>query len=183
VFPAFSSFTLDLKVALNFPPQNPQAPQPPGPNEVDVLFKLHQHKRPKIEGLSDPQFANERECLLHPFSMVRVTGIGEAHGRVLIELSDVEHVAAELGPSGLAPQVTVRFVIEGDEERRTVTVATNATVKDLRKAIKKSTQRKDLGYFGFKAPAPEVPLKVKATRFTNPEPLSKHWRLGKVFFV
>jgi N-methylhydantoinase A/oxoprolinase/acetone carboxylase beta subunit len=105
--------------------------------------------------------------------MVRVTAIGEAYGRVLIELSDVEH-----GPAGLAPQVTFRYLIEGEQEPRAVTAATNTTMKEVRKAIEKATQRKDLGQLGFKTPA-DVPLGFKMTRSVEVEPLAKHWRLGK----
>jgi hypothetical protein len=124
----FTSFSSDLKAALQFPPN-----LSPVPGKVAVLLVLEAAARPPVHEFSE--YASEQEVLLPPFQSVKVRLAmrhGE-HGRPQITLQDLE-LAMKDDPafktSALAP---VRSTVELDGQRLMLEVPRGTSVAEAMK--------------------------------------------------
>lgn len=147
-FPGFTSFSLKLDVALQFP----MGGKPDPAKEVDLILILDAFSRPAIEEKAFKAFKGEREVVMHPFSTFFVHTTGGTAGptkRPVVKLCDVELVTylfpnlIKKEPAPLEKK-QVTLSVEGLYTPRKVMVTAGMLVKDLLQSQNRDLGRTDL---------------------------------------
>jgi hypothetical protein len=102
-FPAFCSFSTERAIAEGFPGGGP-----PAPGQIDVLFRLQAWDRPWVKRSASAEMQRESEVILHPFSVMQISGVDETGRRPVVSLIDLRYVAMLRDPPQIA-DAGIRF--------------------------------------------------------------------------